>query len=172
MPGKFLPLRPAWLVENSEMPRCTWSGRLRYGLNGLDDVEVTRTAAEIAFEFVPNGLFIGMFVAREHIYRCHDHARRAEAALKRMMFLKGGLNGMEFAVDCEAFDCYDGSTVCLNGKHGAGFDRPAIQMHHTGAALAGITAHMGPGEAQMFAQKMHEQCAVFHFRGDRLAVHL
>src|SRR5437763_6395538 len=102
MSGKFLPLRPAWLRENNEMPRCTWSGRLRDGLNGLDDVEVTGTAAEIALEFVPNGRFIGMLVAREHIHSGHDHARRAEAALKRMMFLKGRLNGMEFAVHCEA----------------------------------------------------------------------
>ena len=33
------------------------------------------------------------------------------------------------------------------GQHGARFYRLTVHMHNTGAALAGVTAHMGPGQS-------------------------
>ena len=61
--------------------------------------------------------------------------------------------------------------VGLAGQHGAGFDRPAVDMDDAGAALAGIAADMGAGQVQMFAQEMDQQGPVLDVDRDRLAVH-
>mgnify|MGYP000682769947 CR=1 FL=1 len=45
----------------------------------------------------------------------------------------------------------------LHRQHGTGFDCAAVHMHGAGAALAGVTAHMGAGEHQVLSQRMHQQ---------------
>src|SRR5437868_615645 len=44
-------------------------------------------------------------------------------------------------------------------------------MDDAGAALAGIAADMGAGEAQMFAQELDQQGAGFDITAHRLAIH-
>ena len=63
------------------------------------------------------------------------------------------------------------AAVGLSGQHGAGFDRPAVDMHDAGAALAGVAADMGAGQVQMIAQQMDQKGAVLDIGRDRLAVH-
>jgi len=57
------------------------------------------------------------------------------------------------------------------GQYRAGFDGPAVDMHDTGAALAGIAADMGAGEVEILAQDMDQQRPVLDFDRDGLAVH-
>ena len=61
--------------------------------------------------------------------------------------------------------------VGLSDQHGAGFDRPAVDMDDAGAALAGIAADMGAGQVQMIAQQMDEKGPVLDLGRDRLAVY-
>ena len=44
-------------------------------------------------------------------------------------------------------------------EHGAGLHRHAVDMDDAGAALRGVAADMGAGEAQVLAQELHQQRA-------------
>ena len=56
------------------------------------------------------------------------------------------------------------------GQHGARLHRDAIDQHQAGAALRGVAADMGAGEAQVVAQELDQQRAVLDIGRDRLAV--
>ena len=49
--------------------------------------------------------------------------------------------------------------------------RAAVEMHHAGAALAGVAADMRAGEPQVLAQELHQQRARIDVGGGGLAVH-
>ena len=57
----------------------------------------------------------------------------------------------------EALDGDHLTALGLCDQHGAGFHRTAINVHRAGAALAGVTAHMGAGEHQVLSQRMDKQ---------------
>ena len=51
----------------------------------------------------------------------------------------------------------DGADVGAGGladQHGAGVDRPAVDMDGAGAALPAVAADMSPGQIKLFAQQM------------------
>src|SRR5216110_1762467 len=79
--------------------------------------------------------------------------------------------GVEFVALRDALDGDDVAAAGLPRQHRAGFDRPAIDMHDTGAALAGIAADMGAGQVQMVAQEIDKEGPVLDLGRDRLAVH-
>ena len=110
-------------------------------------------------------------MAVHDVDRRHDHARRAEAALQAVIVAERRLHRMQLVALGEAFDGGDVGAVGLTDQHGAGLDRPAVDMHDAGAALAGVAADMGAGQAQMLAQQMDKQGAVLDIGRDRLAVH-
>jgi hypothetical protein len=85
----------------------------------------------------------------------------AERSLHRVQFVALGdtLNGGDIGA------------VGLSDQHRAGFDRPPVDMHDTGAALAGVAADMGAGQIQMIAQEMDKKSSVFDIGRDSLAVH-
>ena len=56
-------------------------------------------------------------------------------------------------------------------KGGAGFDRLAVEMHDTGAALAGIASDMGAGQPQILAQELHKERAGVDIAGYGITVH-
>ena len=71
------------MVAFSGRPRGSHRGAAGY--HGVDDVQVTGAAAEIAVQFVADGFRSHfLFVARDS-ERHHNHARRAEPALQRVM---------------------------------------------------------------------------------------
>ena len=47
--------------------------------------------------------------------------------------------------------------VGLHREPRARFDRDAVDEHRAGAALAGVAADLGAGEAERLAQEVHEQ---------------
>src|SRR6476660_7307507 len=67
----------------------------RRGLNGLDDVLIAGTTAEITLERVPNLRLARIRVALEQIDRGQDHARRAETALEPVLLPERGLQRMQ-----------------------------------------------------------------------------
>src|SRR2546421_12426524 len=78
---------------------------------------------------------------------------------------------MQFVSVGDALDGGDISAASLPGQHRAGFDRLAIDMLHTGAALAGVTANMRSGQVQMIAQKINKKGPVLYVGRDRLAIY-
>ena len=57
-----------------------------------------------------------------------------------------------------------------DGERRAGLDRLAVDVDDAGAALRGVAADMGAGEAQVFAQELDQQRARIDIGGNGLAV--
>src|SRR5512134_4080518 len=139
---------------------------LRAHLHGLDDVDVAGAAAEVALEPLVDLLVGGIGVVLQQPRRRHDHARRAEAALKSVALRERALDRVELPLLRHALDRHDARPVRLRREHGARFHRPAVNVHGAAAALAGIAADVRAGELELVAQEIHEQRAVL----DRLCV--
>src|ERR1700687_3218646 len=138
----------------------------------FDDVVVAGAAADIAFQLVADGVLVELAaIAVDDIDRRHDHARRAIAALQPVIVAERGLHRMQLVSLRDALAGRDTWAGGLSDQHGAGFDRPAVDMHDTGAALAGVAADMGAGQVQMVAQEIDKKGAVLDVGRDRLAVH-
>jgi hypothetical protein len=71
----------------------------------------------------------------------------------------------------QSFDRRHGGAGSLHGQHGAGFHGAAVDMHDAGAALAGVAADVGAGQAKFFAQELNEQSAALDLCRGALAVH-
>jgi hypothetical protein len=93
-------------------------------------------------------------VAVHDIDRRHNHARGAIAPLQAVIAAEGGLHRVQLVALGDALDGRDVGAGGLSGQHGAGFDRPALDMDGEGAALAGVAADMRPGQIEIFAQQM------------------
>ena len=143
------------------------------GGDRLDDVVVAGAAAEIAFQALADLLLGQALRMRVHqVDRAHHHARRAEAALQRVMLAEHLLHRVQRAVGRgEALDRGDAAAVGLQRQHGAGLHRDAVDMHDAGAALAGVAADMGAGQPQLLAQQFDQQGAAFDLHRVLLAVY-
>src|ERR671923_618302 len=84
-------------------------------VDGLDDVLVAGAAADVALEPVPD-LRLGEPVAvrAEELDTGHDHPRRAEAALERVVLPESLLQRMELAAPRKALDGRDLAAVGLD----------------------------------------------------------
>ncbi len=94
----------------------------------------------------------GCRIARQQIARRHQHAGRADAALRRAVALKGALQRAQAAVLGEALDGHDPAALDLAQRHQAGADLGAVEQHRAGAAVAGVAADLGAGQAEIVAQ--------------------
>ena len=70
----------------------------------------------------------------------------------------------------QTFDGDDGAALGLHGQHVAAFDRRAVHVDGAGAALRGVAATVGAGEAQRVAQEVREQCARLNLGADGFTV--
>ena len=138
-----------------------------------NDVLVAGAAAEIAFELFADHVVAEIVaLAMDQVDRGHDHAGRAEAALQAVVLAERLLHRMQGrAVGGQALDGPDLMPVSHDRQRGAGLDRLAVEMHDAGAALRGIAADMGPGQAQVLAQELHQQRAGVDIGVDGIAVH-
>ena len=87
----------------------------------------------------------------------HYKTGRAKAALLRVVFDKGGHDGMQFAILGKSFDRHDVMSFRLNGEQIARIDRFAIQNDCAGATDPAIAHFLGPGQVQMVPESI-EQC--------------
>src|SRR6202040_1960677 len=101
----------------------------------FDDIVVAGAAADIAFQLLPDGVLVEVAaVPVDDIDRRHDHARGAIAALQPVIVAECSLHWMQDVPLRNTLDGGDIGAVGLSDEHRAGFDRPAIDMHDTGAA--------------------------------------
>jgi hypothetical protein len=61
-----------------------------------------------------------------------------------------------------AFNGGDVAACGLSRQHGAGFYRSPVDMDDAGAALAGITAYMGAGQIEVFAQDVNKEGSILN----------
>ena len=86
--------------------------------------------------------------------RRHQHAGRADAALRRAMAQEGGAAARVSRGVAEALDRGDRAARDLRRRGQAGADRRAVDQHGAGAAIAGIAADLGAGQAGVLAQHL------------------
>src|SRR5581483_4774882 len=133
-------------------------GEIRRGfLDRRHDVAVTGAAAEIARD-----RFLDLLVGRraalaEQAVRRHQHARRAVAALHRVVFPEGFLERMQPFVLRQSFHGDDLVALGLHGENHARLHGPPVPHHRARAAAPDHAAHVSAGESQSVAQKMREQ---------------
>src|SRR5215510_6699496 len=139
----------------------------------LHDVVVAGAAADVAFQLMANSVLVELVTLAVHdVDRRHDHARRAIAALQPVVLAERLLHRMQGTVRLgETLDGGDVGALDLPGEDGTRLHRLAVHMHHAGAALRGVAAHMGAGEPQVLAQELDQQRARIDVTGDGLAVH-
>src|SRR6266550_6596776 len=71
----------------------------------------------------------------------------------------------------QSFDRGNLRAFALQSESGAGFSSNTVDMNDASTTLGGITPDMGAGQAQIFAQELHQQGARFYIPGDGFSVH-
>src|SRR5436190_23664029 len=89
-----------------------------HGLDGLDDVDVARAAAEVALERLADLLLARRRILLEQRDRRHHHPRRAVAALEAVLRVERLLHLVHRAVR-EALDRRHLAPVCLDREQRA-----------------------------------------------------
>ena len=116
----------------------------------VGDGAVARATAEVALErrrqVPPLALIEG---------GCgHDHPRSAEAALEALGVEERALRRVKPVRRREALDRRDLDALSPIGRNEAAMDRPSVEMHGAGAAVAGVAALLHAEES-----KLAEKCA-------------
>ena len=74
-----------------------------------------------------------------------------------MMFRKRALEGMQYAVSCEAFDRANMPSVRLNGKHQAGAHRHVVDKNGAGPANTMLASNMRAGFSALIANRINQR---------------
>ncbi len=156
--------------------RATRRRRRRIGLgprieHRLDDLAVAGAAAQHAAQRVHHRRLVRRRVAPQQIGGRHQHARRADAALRRAVAMKGPLQGRRLAVPGEALDRGYAAPAHLPQRHHAGAHLRAVQQHRARAAVAGVAADLGSRQSQVLAQDIGEPADRRRLHGHRTPVH-
>ena len=110
-------------------------------------------------------------VRPEKVERRHEHARRAEPTLETVVLTERLLERVELTVLREALDRQDLRAVGLDREHDAGPRGLAIDQNRARAADSVLAADVRTREAEVLAQKIHEELAGFAASLVRDAVH-
>src|SRR5215831_3648010 len=113
--------------------------------HGLYDVLIAGAAAQIAGQPPADLVLGGERILAQQIGDRHQHARRAKAALQRMMLMEGFLHGIELVDAAEAFDGLDHRSVGLHGEHQAGACAITVDDDGAGATNPVLAADMRAG---------------------------
>ena len=164
----------AQLTDSTRLVRreCVAFHVRRRRSNGLNDVFIARTAAQVAGNCYPDFIRArGVVLLQKGICR-HQEARGAEATLKRMVLPESLLQGVKAAVSRERLHGCDLRLISLHGEHQARTDRSSVYQNRAGAANAVLATDMGAREPELFPEKINQgQSSLSHFFV-LLAVHL
>src|SRR5438105_1149348 len=123
----------------------------------LKNLHVASAAAKIASQSVTNLLFVGIRMFFEQTYRCDDHARRTNAALRPTAFKECLLHRMQLIfAQGDAFNCPNRTPFDLTGRHETTIDDLSIDQHGARAALAFATALFRSGKMQLLTQDVEQ----------------
>ena len=99
---------------------------------------------------------VGLGVRAMQVAGRHQHPRRAGAALGAAAGEERGLERRRAVGPGETLDRLDAPAVDLARGDEAGADLLAVEPHRARAAVAGIAADLGAGQAEVLAQDVHE----------------
>src|SRR6185437_11924121 len=172
VPSTFSPCRTrvSWSVT-SVTGRAPPPGR-EMRLDRAHDELITGAPAEDPGQFVADLSTRRLPFARRERCGRHEEARRAEAALQRMVLLEAFLQRAESLAGSEGFDGLDPPPVQLGGQHQARLDRLAVHEHRAHAAYALFAADVSAGQPEAVAKKVRRVEAGRHLFGDCPPVHL
>ena len=140
--------------------------------HGRDDLAVAGAAAEHAAQGVLDRVPVRTRLAPEQGGRGHQHAGRAEAALRRAVAQEGGLQGARRPATLrQALDRRDLAPGCLRAGDQAGAGDLAVDHHRAGAAIAGVAAELGAGKPELVAQSGQKAGLRRPLQTGRRAVH-
>jgi len=114
-------------------------------------------AAKVASERRAHVLLARSRVAVEQLFRRHNHAVDAVAALGGLLVDEGLLQRVQFAWRAEAFDRRDLASRYRADRRDAGTDRLAIDQHRASAALRQAAAEFGAVELEVVAQHVEQR---------------
>src|SRR2546423_14772199 len=120
-------------------------------LDRFDDLRVAGAAADVTGDGEADLLFARPRIRVEQRLRHHDHARRAEAALRAAVADEALLQRVQLAVLAEAFDRLQRRAMRLHREDEARAHRLAVQDDGAGAAVADVAALLGAGETGFVA---------------------
>jgi hypothetical protein len=103
-----------------------------------------------------------MRISTQECFRRHDHAGRAEPALRTKLLVKSTLEPIGAALLYEAFDGLDGAFLAASGKHYARRYSFTIDQDRACAAFAAIASDLHAGQARNVAQIIYKQLIVRH----------
>ena len=107
----------------------------------------------------------------EQIHRAHHHSGRAKPTLQAVAFFESRLHRVQAAVRRrQTFDGRDIRTRMLRRQGVAGLDSPPIDDDRARAALCRVATHMGAGELELVAQRLHQQRVRRHVQRGLFAV--
>src|SRR2546423_4765096 len=138
---------------------CRPAHRPGGGLDGLDDVHVASTPAEVALESPADLVFGRVRVLGEEVGGGHDESRSAVPALQAVLVPDRLLDRVQLAILGHALDRLQALALGLDGEHRAALDGLAVDQDGARAALAGVASDVRAGEPQVVAQVMHEKQA-------------
>ena len=88
--------------------------------------------------------------------RRHQHARRADPALRRAVLVERPLQPAQATVLRQPLDRGNRAASHLAERHQAGTDLLSVQQHRAGAAIPRIAADLGAGQSEMVAEHARE----------------
>jgi hypothetical protein len=118
---------------------------------------VAGAAAEVALERHAHLVLAGVGIALQQVRRGHDHPRRAVAALEAVVLPEALLDRVQRVGASEPLDRRDLTAIGLDREDRARLHRVAVEMDGAGAAVGRVTTDVRPGQAELVAQRMHEQ---------------
>ena len=124
--------------------------------NGIDDRGVPGAPAEHAAQAVEHLGRRRARVSRDEVAGRHQHPRRAGAALRAAAGEERGLERRRAAGPGETLDRLDAPALDLARGDEAGADLLPVEPHGARAAVAGVAADLGAGQAEVLAQDVHE----------------
>ena len=132
--------------------------------HGLANLEIARATAQHAAERGLDHGEVQLLDTAQEIERSHQHARGADAALGGAVMMKGALQRPPDRIVRDAFDGLHPPALELCRRNEAGAGLLLVDEHRAGAAIAGVAADLGAGEAELLAQ--HARQAHVGTRGD------
>ncbi len=130
---------------------------IRAGVDrGLDDLAIAGAAAQDATERIHDLGLGGVRPRREEGIGGHQHARRADPALRGAAPQERGLDRPQGVTGGEALDGVDRAPVQLTERDETGAHRVAVQANRAGATVAGIAADLRAGQTQVVAEDLAE----------------
>jgi hypothetical protein len=141
-------------------------------LDRFHDVLVAGATAEVARNS-PTNVFLGRmrFFLEQGTSR-HDHAGRAEPALKTVFFFESLLQRVQSVGGTNPLNCTQFPAIGLNSKQSARFYGSAIQQNCAGATIRRIAADMRSGQREVFPDKVNQQKPWFDRGRVFFAIHL